>query len=457
MSMSDATRDAVEVTELLQQLIRNQCVNDGTAESGHEQRSADVLRNVLEGPGIDVETFEPTPGRTSLVARIEGSKPDAPTLMLMGHTDVVPATEGWTRDPFGGELVDGFVWGRGAVDMLNLTASMAVATRKLADTGWKPDGTLLYFAVADEEALGNHGAGYMAARETDAVRADYVITESGGIPMPGPNGTKLPVIVGEKGAYWCRLVVKGTPGHGSQPLRTDNALVTAAEVVRRLDEYRPETQIHDVWRRFVEAMFPGELADMLKDPVQLQGLLDTLPVALARQAHACTHTTFAPTVMHGGHKTNVIPDRVELEVDIRTLPGQTGPEIRAMLDEVLSQPVGSGDTTPLADRVTVEVITDENSTASPVDTPLWDSLNRVSNALVPGGAELVPFLTVGATDARFFRRMGIPAYGYGLFSSHLSFEDYGTMFHGDDERVDVESLRLSTELWQAVSKDLLGG
>jgi acetylornithine deacetylase/succinyl-diaminopimelate desuccinylase-like protein len=201
-------------------------------------------------------------------------------------------------------------------------------------------------------------------------------------------------------------------------------------------------------------MFPTEFAEQLLDPASLRQLVQTLPVALARQAHACTHTTFAPTVMHGGTKTNVIPDRVELEVDIRTLPGQTGADIRTMLDEVLAGPGGEGS---LSDRVTIEVITDETSTASPIDTPLWDSLSRVSNALVPGGAECIPFLTVGATDARFFRRMGIPAYGYGLFSTNLSFEDYGTMFHGDDERVDVESLRLSTELWQAVGHDLLGG
>ena len=161
MCQTDGQRG--EVTELLQQLIRNQCVNDGTPESGHEsaicRRPADAFSRV------PASTSRPTsrrPGRTSLVARIEGSNPDAPTLMLMGHTDVVPATEGWSRDPFGGELVDGEVWGRGAVDMLNLTASMAVATRKLADTGWKPEGTLVYLAVADEEALGYHGAGWLA-------------------------------------------------------------------------------------------------------------------------------------------------------------------------------------------------------------------------------------------------------------------------------------------------------
>lgn len=443
--MPDTTAGAV--TELLQQLIRNACVNDGTAESGQEVRSSDVLRTVLEGPGIDIETYEPTPGRTSLVGRIEGSNPDAPTLLLMGHTDVVPATDGWSRDPFGGELVDGEVWGRGAVDMLNLTASMAVATRQLADTGWRPEGTLIYLAVADEEALGTHGADYLATHETDAVRADYVITESGGFPSESPNGTLLPVIVGEKGTYWCRLIVKGTPGHASQPYKTDNALVTAAAIVTRLNEYRPETMIHDVWRRFVHGMFPGDFGEALADPERLPQMIESLPIGLARQAHACTHTTFAPTVAHGGVKTNVIPDRVELEVDIRTLPGQTGADIRAMLADAL------GD---LADRVTVEVLAEDESTASPTDTPLWDSLQRVSNALVPGGAQCVPFLTVGATDARFFRRMGITAYGYGLFSNHLTFSDYGRMFHGDDERVDVESLRLSTELWRALSKDLLG-
>ncbi len=442
----------MEVTELLQQLIRNACVNDGTVESGQEVRSTDVLKTVLEGPGIDIETYDAAPGRRSLVARVEGTNPNAPTLMLMGHTDVVPATEGWSRDPFGGELVDGpnggEVWGRGAVDMLNLTASMAVATRKLADSGWKPEGTLIYLAVADEEALGSVGANWLVENELDAVKADYVITESGGIPMETPAGTKLPVIVGEKGTYWCKLIVRGTPGHGSQPLRTDNALVTAAEIVRRLNEYQPQTMIHDVWRRFVESLFPGELAASLTDPEQLRALVQTLPLGLARQAHACTHTTFAPTVIHGGHKTNVIPDRVELEVDIRTLPGQSGPDVRAMLDEILGE---------LSDRVTIEVITDETSTASPIDTPLWDSLTKVSNALVPGGAECIPFLTVGATDARFFRRLGVPAYGFGLFSSHLTYEDYGLMFHGDDERVDVESLRLSTELWQALGQDMLGG
>lgn len=435
------------VTDLLQHLIRNRCVNDGAVASGNEARSVDVLRAFLDGGGLDVEVVEPQPGRASLVARIEGSDPDAPSLLLLGHTDVVPANEErWQRDPFGGELVDGEVWGRGAVDMLNLTASMAVAMRSLADDGFRPRGTLVFAAVADEEALGTWGADHLVQEHADAVLADYVITEAGGFPLESPSGTKLPVIVGEKGSWWCTLRVRGTPGHASQPYRTDNALVTAAEVVRRLATFRPPTVLHDVWRRFLESMgYPDELVAPLLDESRFLDALEALPTGMARQFHACTHTTIAPTVVHGGTKTNVIPDTVDLEVDIRTLPGQVEADVRRLLDEAL------GD---LAERVEVLASHDDPSTASPADTPLWDTFERVIRGPYPDAA-LVPYLTVGATDARFFRRAGQTAYGFGLFSRRLTLEDYGTMFHGDDERVDVESLRLSTDLWTAVARDLL--
>src|SRR5579871_4420182 len=159
--IEEAERRTAEVTDLLQHLIRNACVNDGTAASGAEVRSADLLEGYLEGTSLDLERYEPEPGRTSLVARLEGRDPDAPTLLLMGHTDVVPVSpERWRHDPFGGELIDGEVWGRGAVDMLNLTASMAVAARHLAESGHAPEGTLVYLAVADEEAMGTYGASW---------------------------------------------------------------------------------------------------------------------------------------------------------------------------------------------------------------------------------------------------------------------------------------------------------
>ena len=435
-----------ETTDLLQQLIQNACVNDGRVESGAEIRSVDLLQQYLGSAGLDVERYEPRPGRASLVARIEGSDPEAKSLLLMGHTDVVPVNaDGWSREPFSGDIVDGFVWGRGAVDMLNITASQAVAFRNLAQSGFRPKGTLIYLAVADEEALGTWGAKYLVEHERDAVYADYVLTESGGYQMPTPEGIRLPVLTAEKGTFWSKLRIGGTPGHGSQPFRTDNAVVTASEVVRRIHAYRPQTQIQDVWRQFVEGMhYPPEIAGAFLDPEGLHDALAELPLGMSRLVHACTHTTFSPNVMHGGTKTNVIPDTVELEVDIRTLPGQTGEEVRAMLDDAL------GD---LADRVEIESNNDP-STESPVDTPLWDSLARVTGRLVEGSA-LVPSLMVGGTDNRFFRRAGSVGYGFALFSRRLSFEDYATMFHGNDERVDVESLGLSEELWEAVARDLL--
>jgi acetylornithine deacetylase/succinyl-diaminopimelate desuccinylase-like protein len=448
MTASDDRPELVhESTELLQELIRNACVNDGSVASGQEVRSTDLLQTYLEDVPVDLEVYESEPGRRSLVARVEGSDPAAPTLLLMGHTDVVPANpDTWQRDPFGGELVDGEVWGRGAVDMLNLTATMAVATKHLVASGFRPRGTLIYLAVADEEALGQYGASHLVQHERDAVQADHVITESGGIPIPAPSGLCLPVIVGEKGAFWSTLRVRGAAGHGSQPYRTDNALVKAAEVVRRIDQYRPETQIHDVFRQFIESMgYPDEISEALLSADQLPGTLEALPLGMARQFHACTHTTFAPNVIHGGDKINTIPDVVELQLDVRTLPGQTSEHVREMLAEAL------GD---LADDVEVIPMADDPSTASPVDTPLWESLSRVTQSFYPGSTT-VPYLTVGATVARFFRQIGVTAYGFGLFSEHMRFEDYGSMFHGDDERVDVDSLRLSTDLWHEVAHDLL--
>jgi len=440
--------------ELLQTMIRNRCVNDGSAASGEEVRNADTLSAYLDGCGIGIARYESAPGRVSLVARIEGSDPEAPSLCLCGHTDVVPVeADGWSREPFAGERVtadDGTdeVWGRGAVDMLNLTASMAVAVRRLAARGWRPDGTLVFAAVADEEASGTWGAHHLADHELDSVRTDYVLTESGGIPMKSPTGTKIPIMVGEKGCYWCRITVRGTAGHGSQPYKSDNALVKAAEVVRRIAEHRPEAQIGEVWKRYLASMgLPDEVIAPLLDATRIDDRIAELPLGMARLFHACTHTTLSPNIAHGGSKINTIPDEVRLEVDVRTLPGQDSAAIEAIIAEAV------GD---LRDDVTVEPAVFDPATESPVDTPLWDSLTRVSSRFYEG-SQTVPMLIAGATDARFFRRLGATAYGFGLFSRNLRYEDFGRMFHGDDERVDTESLRLSTEMWEAVAIDLLGG
>lgn len=436
-----------EVVELLQALIRNACVNDGTDASGGEASSAGVIASVL-GEHVDTQWFEPSPGRASLVARLEGRDPGAPSLCYLAHTDVVPVNEArWRRDPFGGELVDGEVWGRGAVDMLNLTSSMSLAFARIARAGIVPRGSLVLAVVADEEATGAYGAGWLVEHALDAVEADYVITEFGGTPLAMPGGKLLPVPVAEKGSCWCRLRVHGNPGHASQPLRTDNALVTAAEVVRRLAAARVAPEIHDAWRTFVLAAgMPAEVERALLDPSAIDDLVDTLPdVALARQAHACTHTTLAPTIVHGGTKINVIPDTVEIDVDIRTMPGWTEADVRRLLDDVL------GD---LGSKVSVVGTVDDPATASSTDTPLWAAMERVASRFHPDG-RLVPMLEAGATDARFFRRKGVPSYGFGMFTDRISFEQFSAMFHGDDERIDVESLAWSAAAFEQLARDFL--
>ena len=440
-----------EATELLRTLIRNGCVNTGEATSGHEDRSVDALDAYFAGAGLSCERYTSAPGRTSLITRIEGRDPRAPTLLLMGHTDVVPVNpSGWRRDPFAAELVDGIVWGRGAIDMLNLTSTMAVATRRLATSGWRPRGTLIYLAVADEEAGGGLGAGHLVQHHADAVKCDYVITESGGVPIPTKSGHTLKVTVGEKGGNWRRLVVRGTPGHGSRPFKTDNALVTAAKVVQRLAEYRPKARILDAWRGYVEALQlePG-LTEALTDPDRVyDAVCDLDNLALAREAHACTHTTFSPNIAHGGTKVNVIPDRVDLDVDIRSLPGIEQHEVEAMIREAL------GD---LAARVTIETPPDRTrgGSVSPTDTPLMAAIARVATRMMPD-SRVVPAITTGGTDAKFFRWKGIPAYGFGLHSLRIPYTEYPVMFHGNDERVDTESLELSALMWEALCRELLG-
>lgn len=444
----DPTRTNV-ATELLQTMIRNECVNDGTVESGEEVRNSDLLETWLEGSGLDCQYFESAPGRRSIVSRIEGSDPDAPSLCLMGHTDVVPVTpSGWSRDPFGGELIDGEVWGRGALDMLSQTAAMATAFRHLADTGFRPKGDLIFFGVADEEAGGNWGARWMLDNNLDAVRADYVITEWGGVPSSTPSGTALSLNVAEKGVAWQRLKVKGTPSHGSMPYGTDNALVTAAEVVRRLAEYRPTPDIHDLWRHQVANLnYDDEIKEAMLDPDRLDDALADLPNQLhARTLHACSHTTFSPNVAHGGTKTNTVPDEVIIELDIRTLPGETPDDVNEHLRLAL------GD---LHGVIDVEPIHLDMATRSPTETPLWEVLSDVMLSAYPG-ATIQPSLIVGGTDARFYRAAGSVAYGAALFSPSMQPEVFADRFHGNDERIDVESIGLTTELFLTTAQRMLG-
>jgi len=428
-----------EIAELLQTLIRNACVNDGTPGSGHEERSVVTLRDYLGQPGLE---FEPRPGRTSALWDLPGPDPTAPKLLMMGHLDVVPANQaGWSQDPFGGEVIDGFVWGRGAVDMLNQTAAMAAVFKRYLDGVQRPPaGGLAFLAVADEEAGGKWGAGYLTERHWDDVGCDYLLTEIAYPPIRTVNGPAYPVSVGEKGPFWRRLRSGGTPGHASQPYGTENALLPVARALSNLADAPLPVVITPEWRTFVEGLdLPDSEAVALTDPDLIDGAIEALfgdRPGFARYVHACTHLTVAPTVMRAGSKTNTIPDTALAEVDVRALPGQDARTV----DEHLRKAIGAD-----YERLEVEPIADFQATATAPAGPLWAALAGAIEDLT-GSRRILPTMMPATTDARFFRARGTMAYGVGLFDDQVDFDEFLGMFHGNDERVSLDSLGLTAEV-----------
>lgn len=442
----DAVRDdsgrTGETVELLQAMIRNACVNTGEVGSGQEIRTADTLAAYLGG-AVDTAVHDAAPGRRSLVARLEGSDPDAPSLGLLCHTDVVPAAAAdWTHDPFGGELVDGMVWGRGAIDMLDVTASMAVALRAAATGGVRPRGDVVFVAAADEEAHADHGVRHLLAHHRDEVLADRIVTEGGGWPLTRGPAPRLSWAVAEKGSSWLRLDVHGRAGHAAMPWGADNALVTAAEVVRRLSSHRVVPRVEQTWAAWVAEMgFDADTAAGLLDPGRVMATAEASgDPALAAHAHACTHMTLTPTGARGGISINSIPELVEIDVDARTLPGLGPEEVESEIRSAL------GELVDVVDLVWLHRLT---TRTSPVDSPLRDTVAGIADALVPG-TRLVPGMITASTDADYFRRAGAEVYGFSMHAPYTSPEGFRRMFHGADERVDLASLELSTALWSAL-------
>jgi acetylornithine deacetylase/succinyl-diaminopimelate desuccinylase-like protein len=365
----------------------------------------------------------------------------------VGHTDVVPADEadGWTRDPFGGELVDGEVWGRGAVDMLNQTAAMALTVRRLADEGFRPRGDLVFWAVPDEENGGYQGAKQVIESNHDLVRTDFALTEVGGAVRRTPNGLVVDASVSDKGMGGVHIAFKGRQSHASLPHGADNPLVKAAEAIRRIDAWRPEVRISDPWRRWVDAQsFDADLAACLIDPNRIDEVLHLLPAGMAAHAQACTRCTAVPTIIHGGEKINTIPQTVELAVNFRPALGDSADSMAQEFRDPLSD---------LADDDSIFAI-HQDATASPIDTPLWDVLTSVTDR-AHAGATLVPAMLAAWTDASWLRPAGTTTYGFGLLSERLPPNEYWARFHGVDERIDIESLDLSALGWYEVAKQFL--
>lgn len=432
-----------EAVDLLVSLIRNRCVNDGSPDSGQEHRSVATLISYFGAEGF---VSEPHPGRQSVIYRVPGSVGGAPRLLLVPHLDVVPADgPGWSRDPFAGDRADGYVWGRGAVDMLNLTAAMAAVFKRYL-TGEVPPlpGDLIFAAVADEEAGGEYGAKYLVENHYEKVACEYALTEVAAPTFATALGPVLPVTVSEKGPAWRKISATGSPGHGSQPYGTHNALVPVAEAMARLADEPTPVSISDEWRAFVAGLhLDEELAAALLDPDRIDAAIDRLAIddlPFARWVHACTHLTVTPTRIDAGVKTNVVPEAAEGYLDIRRTPGQDSETVDDHLRKVLGP--------ALYEEIEIEPVMEYAANSSEAGGPLWEAIGDAAHDLT-GSSALVPAMVPVTTDGRFFRERGAVVYGVGLFDDAAVFGEMLSMFHGDDERVSEVSVDRTTQMIEA--------
>ena len=437
--------DAVRLT---QQFIANACVNTGDPASGNEIAS---VRTIQDYMGDEGTVIEPLAGRASVVYRIPGTEPQAPRLLLIPHLDVVPAVpSSWSHDPFAGDIVDGFIWGRGAVDMLNVTAAMVAVVKSLLDgSSLAPRGDVILAAVADEEAGGTYGAQHLIEHHWDLMACDMVLTEVAGPHLTGSGISALPVTVAEKGSAWRKVHAHGTAGHGSQPYARDNAVVNLARAFADIATTPQPVLITPEWCRFVQYL-PFE-DDVLADLMDLERVDDAIEqiaeddATLARWVHACTHLTLSPTVIAGGGKANVVPSSADGEIDIRILPGHDARDLDDHLRKILGP--------DRYDALDFEVVFDVQANSSAPEGPLWEAIANAAQ-IHTGSRLLAPTLTPVMTDARFFRARDIPAYGVGLFDGSVTFPEMLAMFHGADEKVSVESVRRTTAFLATVIQQL---
>ena len=429
MSLTDTT------IALLQNLIQNGCVNYLTADSGQETKNADTLEAFFAGTDVRVERYEPHPGRVSIAFTVEGTDPSAEPLTLLGHTDVVPVDEDkWTHDPFGGEIVDGRVFGRGATDMLYITAAMAACVRDVA-RGERPRGTLTFVGCADEEARGGLGAAWLADH------ADFswanCLSEEGGSHLPAADGSDaLVVVVGEKGAGQRRLTVHGDAGHGSAPFGREMAVAKIAEVARRVAAIEPEVRADEIWEGYVRAW----KFDPDTEAALLAGSGYDAFGQLESYSHAMSHLTISPTVLRAGGAINVLPSVAWMELDIRPLPGQTQDEIDALLRDALGE---------IAEEVEITHLITEDGSVSPTSGPLYDAILSTFNEFFPG-VPVVPTIAAGGSDLRFARRKGGVGYGFAL---HGRGETLGSVLgelHSHDESVAVEDVDLTVRAYRSL-------
>ena len=438
MTLADTT------ITLLKELVQISCVNDLTPDSGQESKAADVLeRFFADAPNVLVERFEPHPGRTSIAFTIEGSDPSAEPLTLLGHTDVVPVDEAkWTKDPFGAQIIDGHLYGRGATDMLYITAAMAATVRDVALSGTQPTGTLTFVGCADEEARGGLGVGWLAEHAPDAFSWKNCLSEEGGSHLPVQDGSDaVVVVIGEKGAAQRRLTVHGDAGHGSTPHGRELTIAKIGKVAERIAALTPEVSSEEPW--------PGYVRAWKFDPETEQALLRGEGYEafgeLQRYSHAMSHLTVAPTVLRAGGAINVLPSEASIELDIRQLPGQSQEDIDDLLREAL------GD---LANEVEITHLITEDATVSPTEGPLYDAIVDTFAEFFPEAA-VVPTLAAGGSDLRFARRKGGVGYGFAMHKRENTLGKVLDLLHSHDEYVDLADVELTTQAYRSLIRRMV--
>ncbi len=419
------TRLDAEVTDLLSRLIRV----DTTNPPGNETAAAELLREYLEANGLRCETYARVPERANVVARIPG-RGDGPSLLFLGHTDVVLADAGeWSVPPFSGEVRNNEVWGRGALDMKGQVAANAVAIASLAREGFEPAGDVIFAATADEEVGEDFGLSWLCSEHPDAVRCDYAVNEGGGDRLMLGGETYYVVTTAEKLTAPFNIAVHGRSGHASMPGIADNALVKAARLIERIAAYRPEQQLQPEVTAFLQAVL-GEVPPV-ESVVERARALHTTAAELIEPLLA---PTFSPTMISASRKRNVIPALCEIVVDCRLLPGQTPAEIEPVVRRVLGGDV----------EYDLEFLKAEGGTRSPLDTPLWSAVESFVGDLEPG-AEPVPVICAGFTDSHWLREaFGTVAYGFFPYRT-MAPELAATLIHSADERVPVSDLELGVD------------
>ncbi|MCD6353098.1 MAG: M20/M25/M40 family metallo-hydrolase [Proteobacteria bacterium] len=419
-----------KATEYLCQYLQINTVNP----PGKEIEGAHFLKGILSQAGISSTIVESEPGRGNLIARLEGGG-EKPPLLLLSHIDVVPAeAEKWIYPPFSGKVVDEEIWGRGALDCKSLGIANAMVLILLKKSVIQLNRDIIMAATADEEKGGTFGAGWLCRNQPGFQDIEAVINEGGGVGIAGKNKNYYFCQVAEKGICWMRIRFTGSPGHGSLP-RDDNCILSLGSCLSRIGAFRPEIQLPPVTMQFLKGFSDDDVLAPLFDQIACNpqsadnALKHIKDKGLKQLLGTMLRTTFVPTVVKGGEKTNVIPSECCCEVDCRILPGKTPEKTKKELEALLSD----------IPRCSIEIIDSSTASESSQSHELYH-LFRQSLLRHDPQAKMIPYISSGATDSRFFRNQGAPAFGFAPLLVDGDLSQYQDLIHGHNERISKKNL-----------------